>query len=130
MSASPNPLLQATPVSCMLMPVMYGGVWIPDRLLAASGLNILDKLLLAIIATINQTITDDGSERLRSCTATNAELAEFCGVSESTISRAVGRLESRNLLAAPRAAGSQRALHITSTGADLWVPLRENEYDV
>ena len=67
----------------------FKGVWIPKDIWLNKDLTAIDKVVLTEIGSLDNE---------NHCTATNKYLAEFCGVSESTITRSIKKLVELNLI--------------------------------
>lgn len=80
----------------------FKGVWIPKHIWLHPELSIWDKVVLTEIDSLDQ------SER--GCYASNKYLAEFCGCSESAVSKSISKLTKLGLLYCKNFDGRQREL--------------------
>lgn len=88
----------------------FKGVWIPKEIWLNKDLTAIDKVVLTEI---------DSLDNENHCTATNKYLAEFCGVSESTITRSIKKLVDLNLIETEMktsATGKYRVLKVINVG--------------
>lgn len=80
----------------------FKGVWIPKHIWLHPELSMLDKILLVEIDSLDRTE--------RGCYASNKYLAEFCGCSESAVSKSISKLTKLGLLFCQNFDGRQREL--------------------
>ncbi len=80
----------------------FKGVWIPKHIWLNESLSMLDKVLLVEIDSLDQ------SER--GCFASNKYFAEFCGCSESAVSKSISKLIKLGFLYYNSFNGRQREL--------------------
>lgn len=80
----------------------FKGVWIPKDIWLHQELSMLDKVLLVEIDSLDQTD--------RGCYASNKYLADFCGCSESAISKSISKLTKLGLISCQNFDGRQREL--------------------
>lgn len=67
----------------------FKGVWIPKEIWLNKELSAVDKCILTEISSLDNE---------NHCTASNEYLAEFCGVSVSTVTRTIKKLKEMNLI--------------------------------
>lgn len=88
----------------------FKGVWIPKDIWLNKDLTAIDKVVLTEINSLDNE---------NHCTATNKYLAEFCGVSESTITRSIKKLVDLNLIETEMktsSTGKYRVLKVVNVG--------------
>lgn len=71
------------------MKVEFTGVWVPAELLENKELTLKEKIFLAGLKYLYTG---------RECTATNAEMAEFFGLSEKAVSKIINSLDKKGYL--------------------------------
>ena len=81
----------------------FKGVWIPKDIWLNRELNALDKVIFAEIDSLDN---EDG------CWASNQYLAEFCGCSESKITKAVAKLKELGLIEIENFDGRHRIIRV------------------
>lgn len=86
----------------------FKGVWIPNYIWLNENLSMLDKVLLVEIDSLDQ------SER--GCFASNKYFAEFCGCSESAISKSISKLIKLGFIYYNNFNGRQRELKSRISG--------------
>lgn len=89
----------------------FKGVWIPKDIWLNKDLSAIDKVILAEIDSLDN---EDG------CYASNKYLAEFCGVSESTITRSIRKLTKLGLIESTvvtKNNGSARVVKLTTSSS-------------
>lgn len=85
----------------------FKGVWIPAKIWLSKDLSVVEKCLLTEIDSLSTTE--------KGCFASNAYLAEFLGVSVPTITRAIKKLESINIIKSETKKERDEKGKITST---------------
>ena len=83
------------------------GVWFPKELWLNKDLNILEKAIYIEIESL-----DNGD---RHCIASNKYFAEFCGCSESKVSKAIKKLQDLNMVEVLSFDGRHRQLAVTGS---------------
>lgn len=81
----------------------FKGVWIPKDIWLNKELNALDKVIFAEI---------DSLDNEEGCWASNQYLAEFCGCSESKITKAVAKLKELGLIEVENFDGRHRIIRV------------------
>ena len=80
----------------------FKGIWIPAYVWLDTNLTALDKMILAEVDSLDQ--GDKG------CYASNKHIADFCGCSESKVSKSISTLIDYGLLYVDNFDGRQRVL--------------------
>ena len=80
----------------------FKGVWIPSHVWLDSNLTALDKMILAEVDSLDQ--GDKG------CYASNKYIADFCGCSETKVSKSISHLIEYGLIYVESFDGRQRIL--------------------
>lgn len=80
----------------------FKGVWIPKHIWLNNDLSMIEKVLIIEIDSLDN--------EKKGCFASNKYLADFCGCSESAISKAISKLIKLDLLYCKNFDGRQREL--------------------
>lgn len=91
----------------------FKGVWIPKPVWLDKRLSALDKLILSGIASFCAVDEYD-------CFASNKAIADFCGCSESKVTKSISLLASIGYLQIKSFDGRERKMSITPAYVDLW----------
>ena len=83
----------------------FKGVWIPKDIWLNTELNALDKIIYTEIDSLDN---EDG------CWASNLDLAEFCGCSESKISKTIAKLKNLGLITVENFDGRHRIMRVVN----------------
>lgn len=83
----------------------FKGVWIPKEIWLCKELSALDRVIYAEI---------DSLDNENHCTASNEYFAEFCGVSEPTITRSIQKLIDKGYIEKVSFDGRHRILKVIS----------------
>lgn len=81
----------------------FKGVWIPAKIWLSEELNLIDKVMLAEI---------DSLDSKKGCFAGNEHFASFCGVSVPTITRSIRKLKDLRYIDVQNSANGRRTIHI------------------
>lgn len=91
----------------------FKGVWIPKAVWLDKRLSALDKLILSGIASFCAVDEYD-------CFASNKAIADFCGCSESKVTKSISLLATIGYLQIKSFDGRERKMSITPAYVDLW----------
>lgn len=91
----------------------FKGVWIPKTVWLDKRLSALDKLILSGIASFCAVDEHD-------CFASNKAIADFCGCSESKVTKSISLLATIGYLQIKSFDGRERKMSITPAYVDLW----------
>ncbi len=91
----------------------FKGVWIPKTVWLDKRLSALDKLILSGIACICAADKYD-------CFASNKAIADFCGCSESKVTKSISLLASIGYLQIKSFDGRERRVNVPPKYAALW----------
>lgn len=91
----------------------FKGVWIPKTVWLDKRLSALDKLILSGIASFCAVDEYD-------CFASNKAIADFCGCSESKVTKSISLLATIGYLQIKSFDGRERKMSITPAYVDLW----------
>lgn len=81
----------------------FKGIWVPKEIWLNRKLSILDKFVLIGIDTLSK----DGR-----CTASNEEIAEFCGCSDRSVSGSIAGLINNGFIKKESFDGRTRVLKV------------------
>lgn len=91
----------------------FKGVWIPKAVWLDKRLSALDKFILSGVASFCAVDEYD-------CFASNKAIADFCGCSESKVTKSISQLASIGYLQIKSFNGRERRMNIPPKYAVLW----------
>ena len=96
---------------------VFEGIWIPKELWFNKELSMLEKCIFLEIKSLDNEFH---------CVAGNEYFAEFCGCSQSAVSKAIKKLKSINMIEELEFDGRHRKLRVTRQGSKIYEAGSEN----